>query len=224
MIKYFQATRDFHDSLDITEKVALTLTLPAALIPAQLEITNATSCATIVLQSGYFESYLKDVIKELIEKINGLRKPILEIPNKVIRQHYSGGVDALSWACKLDKKHGTTSYSKDLSKKLCSLDQAAYQLAWESFANTKSNPNSLTVSNLLSGVDISSAWDEIHKINTSKRLDSFLNSFIEKRNICAHTGKHQSPPTGVELLDYSNDFKSLASCIDSLAYNKLISL
>jgi hypothetical protein len=211
----FIATDDFLNSLETIEEVALSLSTPSALKPSQLACTNAISCSVIVLLSGYFESYLKNVVKDYIEAINNLNKPINQIPATMRLKHYSGGADALVNASKKDKKLKSTNISEDLTRRLGSLDQPKYHLAWESFANTKSNPGTETVTTLLSGLEIEKAWNSIDDLNKSHgRLGIFLTTFIEMRNVCAHTGRHHTPPSGADLIDYIRKFKSLAECID----------
>lgn len=215
MTNCFVATDEFLSSLDTIETVAQSLSSPAALKPSQLASTNAVSCSIIVLLSGYFESYLKNVIKEHIESINNLNKPLTIIPLSMQLKHYSGGADALVSASKKDKKLKSTSISQDLTRRLGSLDQSKYYLAWESFANTKSNPGTDTISMLLSGLEIEKGWNLINDLNKSHgRLDMFLTSFIEMRNVCAHTGRHQTPPSGADLIDYIDRFRTLGECID----------
>jgi hypothetical protein len=215
MTNCFVATDEFLSSLDTIETVAQSLSSPAALKSNQLTSTNAVSCSIIVLLSGYFESYLKDIIKEYIDSINSLNKPLTAIPLSMQLKHYSGGADALVWASKKDKKLKSTSISQDLTSRLGSLDKSKYYLAWESFANTKSNPGTDTISTLLSGLEIEKGWTLINDLNKSHgRLDMFLTSFIEMRNVCAHTGRHQTPPSGADLVDYTDKFRALGECID----------
>ena len=218
MTNIFAATDDFLGSLDTVEKVAQTLSTPNALRPTQLPITNAVSCACIVLISGYFESFLKDAIKEYIEKINALCKPLSDIPFSMQSKHYSGGAEALIWAAKIDKNLKTTAISHDLARRLASLiNPAGCILAWEAFANTKSNPGSETVANLLSGLEIPKAWTEINDLQKQHgRLDTFLTSFIQMRNVCAHTGRHNTPPSGGDIEGYIEKFRALSECLDLL--------
>jgi hypothetical protein len=218
MANCFLATDSFLSSLDIIDHVGLSISSPEALKSAQLPVTNAISCACVVILSGYFENFLKDVIREYIESVNGLGKPLCDIPFSMQYKHYSGGAEALTWASKRDKDLGTTAYSQDLTRRLGSLDQAVgYALAWEAFANTKSNPGADTVSALLSGLEVEKAWTEINGLQTEHgRLDTFLTSFIKMRNVCAHTGRHPSPPSGGDILGYVEKFRALACCIDML--------
>lgn len=218
MSNSFIATDEFLDSLEIIDKVAIGLSTPEALKPTQLPITNAISCASIVLLSGHFENYLKNIVQEFIEKLNRLSKPLATIPFDMRVKHYAGGAEALLWASKKDKKLNSTLISENLARRLGSLANSnSYELAWEAFANTKSNPGTETVSTILTGLDISKTWNEINGLQKQHgRLDTFLANFIEMRNVCAHTGRHNNPPSACDLTDYIERFRSLAECIDLL--------
>ena len=109
MVNCFLATNEFLHSLDVVARVADTLSTPEALKPNHLPVTNAISCACIVLLSGHFESYLKDTVREYIEEINLLGKPIDHIPYGMRVRHYAGGAEALLWAAKKDKNLKMTS-------------------------------------------------------------------------------------------------------------------
>lgn len=212
----FTATQEYHQSLDTAEEVAMNLLTPSALHPSQLSVTNAISCATVVLLSGYFEYYLKNIIKEYIEGINALSKPISTIPYEMQRKHYSGGAEALAWASKRDKELQNLAISQDLSARLASLTNVSgYILAWESFANTNSNPGKDTVTSLLSGLEVDKGWKTIHELHSeSGRLDAFLTSFMKMRNICAHTGRHNTPPSGGDLIGYIENFRRLSDGLE----------
>lgn len=223
MANNFLATTEFLESLDVTEQVGLSISAPDAIKPSHLPVTNAISCATVVLISGYFENFLKNIVKEYINNLNLLGKPLTAIPINMQLRHFSGGADALNWASKEDKSLGSTLVSQDLSRRLASLSQpTGYILAWEAFANTKSNPGTETVKTILSGLEISQVWYEINSLSSAHgRLDTFLMSFIKMRNICAHTGRHHTPPSGMDIIDYVGKFRGIAESIDMLAAIKL---
>lgn len=229
MTYIFSATTDFHSSLDTTKTVANTLLTPEALSPAALPTTNAISCACVVLLSGYFESYLRQLINEYIDNINSLGKPLSKLPYSMRALHYSGGANALQWAAKRDKELKVHTISQEFTERLASLGSPiGYKLAWESFANTKSNPGPDTVKALLAGLEVKGAWTAISDLSTQHgSLETFLTSFMKLRNICAHTGGHATPPTGADILDYVDRFKCLAECLDmmlALQYDEFSSL
>lgn len=212
------AAQNFADSLATIDLVGIELSAPAALASGRLPITNAISCASVVLLSGYFENFLKNIIKEFIGNVNSLALPKSRIHDDLIRMHYAGGSEALAWAAKIDKNNGNFATSEDLSRRLGSfIAGGSNTLAWESFANTKSNPGPDVVVSLLKGLMIKGGWSEINALTSLHgRMDTFLTSFMVMRNICAHTGKHSSPPSGIDICRYVETFLAICECIDML--------
>ena len=218
MANVFKATDELFVALDVVGQVATSLTEVNALIPANLPMTNAVSCASVVLLSGYFESFLKDIVAEFVGQLNLLRKPLTSLPYEMRIKHFDSGGRALSWASKQDKKLQGSAHSENLAIRLASLsDPANYEFAWEAFADTRANPGPEVVKDILSGLQIQKSWGEINSLVTKHgQLQTFLTAFIEMRNVCAHTGHHTSPPTGAMIADFTVKFKALAECIDLL--------
>lgn len=216
MANSFSATDELFASLAVVDQVAALISLPTALSPANLPTTNAISCGVVVLLSGYFESFLKDIVEDFIGELNSLNKPLVSIPYEMRHKHFASGAQALTWASKKDKKSNQTTNSEDLARRLASLaNPLNYELAWEAFADTKSNPGPDVVSGMLKGLGIEKAWPEINGLVTEHgQLQTFLGTFIEMRNTCAHTGQHANPPTGQIIYDYTLKFRALAECVD----------
>lgn len=218
MANVFNATDDLFVSLNVVDQVAASLSTVDALVPAKLPMTNAIGCASVVLLSGYFESFLKNIVAEFIQQLNLLNRPLVSLPYEMRIRHFASGSDALKWASKLDKKLVGTVHSENLARRLASLgDPMNYEFAWESFADTKSNPGPDVVREILSGLQIEKSWHEINLLVTKHGLlQTFLTAFIEMRNVCAHTGQHLSPPTGAMIMDFTTKFRALSECIDLL--------
>lgn len=218
MANVFYATDELFVSLDVVDQVAASLSTADALVPAKLPMTNAVSCASVVLLSGYFESFLKNIVTEFIQQLNLLKRPLVSLPYEMRLKHFASGSGALMWASKQDKKLEVTVHSENLTRRLASLgDPLNYEFAWESFADTKSNPGPEVVRDILSGLRIEKSWQEINLLVTEHGLlQTFLTAFIEMRNVCAHTGQHLSPPTGPMIVDFTTKFRALAECIDLL--------
>lgn len=224
MSNRFSSTDDFISSLAIVKDVGRSLTEPKALKPSQLPITNAVCCGTVVLISGYFESFLKDLIRQYIEAINALAKPVTDIPLNMHHIHFSGGANALKWISKKDKELKNTTMSQDFSLRLASLSNSSGSiLAWESFADTQSNPGADVLAKLMSGMQITDGWKSINDLTQCHgSLDVFLKTFMKIRNICAHTGSHNSPPTGSDILDYAEKFEAIGECLDMVLALRLL--
>ena len=223
MANVFTATDELFDALDVVDKVAVSLSAVSALTPANLPITNAVSCASVVLLSGYFECFLKNVVAEFFNHLNLLKKPLSALPYEMKLKHFESGARALTWASKQDKKLKDTVHSQNLASRLASMsDPAKYEFVWEAFADTKSNPGPDAVRDILAGLQIQKSWMEINGLVTKHgQLQTFLTSFIEMRNVCAHTGQHTNPPTGANIADFTIKFRALAECIDLLMGVKL---
>lgn len=141
-------------------------------------------------------------------------------------KHFSGGAEALEWSAKRDRDLMSLDLSQDLCRRLASLGlPTGYTLAWESFANTQSNPGPDTLKKLLAGLEIKGGWTAIADLSSRHgSLEIFLKSFMKMRNVCAHTGAHTTPPSGSDLLDYVDKFRCLAECIEmmfALRYQEL---
>jgi hypothetical protein len=81
-----------------------------------------------------------------------------------------------------------------------------YDLFWEAFAATNSNPGATTVENILQRCDVKKAWLSVSQKSIRKHsahtLKTALDAFIKLRNECAHTGKALHVPTMGELRGY----------------------
>lgn len=45
---------------------------------------------------------------------------------------------------------------------------------------------------------------------------------MKMRNVCAHTGRHNTPPSGADIVDYVEKFITLGECIDYMVELRLI--
>lgn len=217
-MNFFKATDDLFDSLKVVESVADNVITPLSLTPGKAHQADALSCGTVVLISGYFEGYLKSIVQEFVGRLNALKKPLSTLPQSLLIQHLRVGGEILTELAKKDKKAQTVGTSVAFASRLSSVcDPANYELAWEAFAETNSNPGPDVVKAILRGLDAEHSWDEINAlVRQHGQLNLFLQSFIGTRNVCAHVGVHSNPPTGVMLIEHCAKFRALAECIDYL--------
>lgn len=186
-----------------------------ALASAALPTTNAIQCASIVLLSGYFETFLVEGVKRFIQAVNELGKPFGSLPEKVRHLHFVNGGTALARLAKRERKDtpGVTALSEDLAQRLASVNAVqGYSLVYEAFIDTRSNPGADVVRDLLSAFEIRDPWRRMdpHCDGQSNVLKTFLDSFIALRNECAHRGTTASPPTTAELRAYVNNLDTIA--------------
>lgn len=221
---------EYISSVGHIREVCNWLSTPPALTVQALPVNRSMCCGCVLLLSGYFESFLKDSIETFINKLNSLRLPIASIPREMVYQHFEGGAEHVRTYSKKDKSENvdlSLIHVKDFLSRLSSItsEDDEYQLVWEAFANTKSNPNTDVVKDLLSNVGIKKTWPKINDLATNKgQLDVFLRSFIEVRNICAHTGTHNTPPRPSEILEFCDNFEEIATCLMILLSSRISDL
>lgn len=210
---------DYINSIGHIREVCNWLSTPPALTVQALPVNRSMCCGCVLLLSGYFESFLKDSIETFINKLNSLNIPIESIPREMVFQHFEGGAEHVKAYSKKDRFESvdlSLVHVKDFLDRLSSITtgQDEYQLVWEAFANTKSNPNTDVVKDLLSNIGIKQTWPQINDLATNKgQLDVFLKSFIAVRNICAHTGTHNTPPSPSEIFEFCDNFEEIATCL-----------
>lgn len=221
---------DYTNSVGHIREVCNWLSTPAALTTQALPVNRSMCCGCVLLLSGYFESFLKDSIETFINNLNSLELPIDSIPREMVYQHFEGGAEHVKAYSKKDKSESSDlslAHVKDFLDRLSSVttESDEYQLAWEAFANTKSNPNTDVVRELFSNIGIKKTWPQINELATNRgQLDVFLKSFIAVRNICAHTGTHNTPPSPSEIFEFCDNFEEIATCIMVLLSSRISEL
>lgn len=219
-----KAALEFKQAVIGIDAVADWMLTPTALLSINLKSIEAVGSGCVLLLCGYFENYLKAAIHEFICDLNSSAVPLKKIPIEMRYVHFENGGRVLKSLLKEDKKLRNTALSEDFSYRLATLteSQASYTLAWESFADTQANPGPEVISKMLKDVGIKEVWPEINKIVSSRgRLEYFLTSFIEKRNVCAHTGYHPDTPTGTEIKEHAENLIAITGAIDFLLKKQL---
>lgn len=163
----------------------------------------AIRSASVVLLSGYLESFLRQSAEIFFDEIHGKGVRYKELPKIMHRTHFISGVNNIQRSVKDDDeffsktilalKNLTDPVSNDLSK-----------LYWNAFANTKGNPGPDVIKDYLRNFGVSDPFRVLaEKIRIDQNLiDITLNSFISLRNECAHTGTTRNTPTTSEVRDF----------------------
>lgn len=210
------ALAGFQSEIARIDKVASWLTSPPALSPVMMPATVAIRCGSVVLLSGYFETFLKDCMRGFITQLNGLGKVLSKLPMKMRFTHFDNGARALTREMRRARKLNDTTLCEDLATRLASVGSSTgYTLAWEAFADTEANPGPTVVGGLLGSVGVTEPWKTIKAASPSGLgdLQLFLTSFIEMRNECAHSGNTTSPPTASNLVEYGQSLGGLGTSI-----------
>lgn len=202
---------------NILAETGLALTDPHVLRRHEIQ-----QCACPVLLSGYFESFLKDVIKAFVGSVASRGRPFATLPERMRRVNFEAGGRVLTSVAKDTRRpyalfpHTT---AEDVIVRLDSPRQnplSGYTLIWEAFTDTQANPGPEVVSDLLRDLDVQAVWPAIAaKAGESEStLLARLNDLIVVRNACAHTGTMSpSPPGASRVLDYVDAIEKAASGI-----------
>jgi hypothetical protein len=160
-------------------------------------------CGAVVISTGYFESFIHDLVRAFIKGVCALGRPFATLPARLQKTHYVNGA-ALLHRFVTNKAPWITDTQVQLIERLDSVRAALpYELFWEAFAATNSNPGPRTVEDILQRCAITNPWGQVSVNSPSKRsktiLETGLASLIGLRNECAHTGKAARIPTTTEL-------------------------
>jgi hypothetical protein len=209
------------DWLDTQTQIILAT---AGLLPA----INAMQCSCVVLLSGYFESFLRDVMQAAVQDINRLNKPFLSLPERMRHLHFHSGAQALKNLAGRERREtpGVTVGSQDMAIRLASVAGAVpYAIVWEAFADTQANPGPDTVRDLLKGLEIENPWQKMDAHCGqlgAEYLRTWLGTFILQRNQCAHTGNVANPPGNQDLRDYARNMLAISSAIVALLEARVV--
>lgn len=191
------------------------------------QATDSIRSGCVVLICSYFETFLKDVIKSFIHDVNRLGRKFEDLPGKMQHAHFERGGACLEKASRQDRKNGNTALCNDLATRLHSVTRGgAYTLVWEAFADTRSSPRSEVISELLKRFEIRDPWTSIDAKSGGKGeiLKLFLDTFIETRNVCAHTGSNAQPPSSQDIRQDVDSLLLLAQSVVEVLEDRLAQL
>jgi hypothetical protein len=183
--------------------------------PALREIHETQQCGALVLLTGYFEAFIKNLVQRFVEGLSRSGLEFGELPEAIRHQHFEGGGIVLTKASQAARKGRSTPFGnatrEDIVARLHSPSAAGpYQILWEAFADTQANPAPHVVKEIAENLDVRNFWPVVaQKASNSSRawsvssLTEMLNDLIAKRNECAHTGKVFPVPTAGEIIDFS---------------------
>ncbi|MCP3167408.1 HEPN domain-containing protein [Myxococcus qinghaiensis] len=221
-----QALADFGASLKRIRTLAnsiLAATGAALAEPMIRELHETQQCGAVVLMTGYFEAFLKELVRRFIEDLSISGVTFAELPEGIRNRHFEGGGDVLTRASEFARKGRATPFGnatrEDIVARLHSASNAAgsYQILWEAFADTQANPAPRVVKEIAKNLGIKEFWPAVstHSGNSSRWSDSALTTklddLIVKRNACAHTGTVSPIPTATDILDFTDMLEALGT-------------
>jgi hypothetical protein len=189
---------------------------------------NAIQAAITVIISGFLESFLKGIAESFTTLVCGTGVAFTLLPPKLQAAHYIQGGSVLSnKAAGKAKFSWVTASPVDLARRLESVQSSTpYEIVWEAFADTQSNPNVGVIGNFLSQFGVQDGWDKLEvKAGLSKQsMQTQIESLLAVRNECAHTGKASVVPSPSQIRTYCDGISVLAVAIVSVLNDHLATL
>jgi len=127
---------------DVADDV-LANTTKALSDPALLRRHDTVVHAVIVMLSGFFEAFLKDVAERYADEITKKGMLFTDLPDRIRHTHFGGGGKVLA---NIGRKSVPGPYrwvlstAGELARRLSSVGNQPYELVWEAFAETQGNP------------------------------------------------------------------------------------
>jgi RiboL-PSP-HEPN len=160
----------------------------------QREQVAALREGATVLSVAALEKYLRDVFEEVIDDI--VAHPLYSFGKLPQNLQYHGISESLNWSIRGEpyaKKRDKTQKIIDIIAAANIVNTGVIQS--KVFAHTRSNPNSETVKDMMSAIDVNDYFKSIKVIFERKfgkpihrdYIKETLDSIIERRHIVAHT-------------------------------------
>lgn len=188
--------------------------------------TQTISCGTVVIMSGYFESFLADIAKAFIINLCNAQIPFNSLPVKIQTTHFTDGSRFLHDITR-NRLRWHTSTKEDVLRRLNTvLTVTPYELLWEAFADTNSNPGVQTVEEILKKCGLSDVWVLLKsKSNVEPEVQKLkLEAFVSLRNECAHTGTATTIPSPQKILETCDDLELLSNAMVEILNDHLLTL
>jgi RiboL-PSP-HEPN len=216
-----------------------------------IERERLSRAAITILIAGSFEYHLRQFVLRFITAVNRLKIPFAKLPDSVRRCHIERGAEFLQATAKKERKESKKKQvsppyveAQRLSAQLASVGSGVpYELIWEAFAETHSNPGPEVVKGILSGLNTKKPWPTIAqnapnpyvtpgakpaaKQNNGVLeglLISDLRNLVIARNRCAHGAIDSAVPALSTLYEYLNAVDAISAGIHDTLEGELLQL
>lgn len=221
-----QVLADFDASLNRIRALANSIvagTADALSNSAIRELHETQQCGAIVLMTGYFEAFLKELVRRFIEDLSASGIAFSALPENIRNRHFAGGGKVLTKATECAHKGKPAPFGsatrEDIVARLHSPSNAggSYQIVWEAFADTQANPGPNAVKEIAHGLGLKTFWPTVstHSGAPARWSDTALTTkladLVAKRNACAHTGTVSPIPTAADILEFADMLQALGT-------------
>ena len=190
------------------EAVAVDMAATPLSAPADVRARQETlRCASVVILSGFFESFIKDCAEAYVRELCRRNVQFSLLPSRMQKKHFETGGQLLGQkATNKSRVAWIAATKEDMVVRLSSpaTSPVGYTLLWEAFATTGGNPGPGVLKDVLEDLGVEKVTTKLNLVlgGTYETVRLALQSFIDVRNECAHTGSSTTIPTPGDLSDY----------------------
>lgn len=179
---------------------------------------EAIQCASVVVMSGYLESFVRDLAKAFFDELRtrGIGLQLLAVgepDTKFLQTHLRNGARILQ-DLSTPKLADLAECESFLRKIHAPFSNEAEPPVWEAFAVTEANPGPKVLKNFLKNLGVVDPFNAVSLAVRGRysqaNFDSLLTAFILVRNECAHTGRARQVPAPASIDDYVDLLRALS--------------
>jgi hypothetical protein len=191
---------------------------------------NTIQLGSVVLLSGFLESFLRSVCESYFAELHKKGFGISALGDDFLKVHLREGAGHLADLVKREsKRRNSLSDSSAFVRRLVApIIDSSKSPVWEAFARTQGNPSADVVKAILKGLGINggfealaAAIDEKYSANIMTQL---LTSLNELRNESAHTGTTANVPQPSTIIDLVQFTRYLTLSVCRLVDRKVTEL
>lgn len=182
-------------------------------------------CSCTVILSGFLETFLKEIAEKYVHTICDRKVSFHLLPKKTQQRHFIEGGKLLGLKF---QNHGRVSWInanyEDMVQRLSSPTiSTKYVLLWEAYATTQGNPGPSVIEEILRNLGVDKCPSKLDTaLGGNYPTDKLaLQSFIEVRNECAHTGSALTVPSTNEIRGFSSLIFRIAEAVVKILEERL---
>ncbi|MEM5461933.1 HEPN domain-containing protein [Paraburkholderia phytofirmans] len=191
---------------------------------------NTVQLGSVVLLSGFLESFLRSVCASYFAELSNKGLGMHSLGDEFLKIHLREGAGHLSDMVKREQKRkkSLSDSSAFVRRLVAPIMDPTKAPVWEAFARTQGNPSSDVVTAILAGLGIKGGFsaldDAIGRKYSASTMTQLLNNLTELRNESAHTGTATNVPQPSTIMDLVQFARYLTLAICRLVDRKITEL